>query len=164
MKSQQSGFEFNVYDSVDELEPADAALLKKAQAITHDAYAPYSQFFVGAAARLVNGEVVTGTNQENASFPVGICAERALLASAAAIFPKTAVDTMAISYHNKNAKGTNNNPISPCGMCRQALAEHENIYQRSIRLILGGMGGSVYVIEKASLLLPLQFTSDDLGM
>ncbi len=164
MKNQQYNFGFEEYDSIDELSKEDAALLTKAREATKLAYAPYSNFFVGAVARLMNGETVTGSNQENASFPVSICAERTLLASASALFPKVAIDTMAISYHNHNKNGNNSHPISPCGMCRQSLSEYESIVDHPIRLILSGQDGKVYVIEKASMLLPLRFTSDDLGI
>ena len=85
MQLKQVQFSVEVYGSSAELSAADAALLAQARDITKAAYAPYSNFFVGAAAKLANGEIMKGTNQENASYPVGICAERALLGSAAAL-------------------------------------------------------------------------------
>ena len=160
MKKEQYIFAFEVYDSINDLSKEDGFLLQQAREITKIAYAPYSQFHVGAVARLSNGEIVKGTNLENASFPVSICAERSLLSSTAALFPDSNIDTMAISYHNQNGQSTE--PVSPCGMCRQALLEHEKRYDRPIKLILGGSEGKVYVIEKSSLLLPLSFTGDDL--
>ncbi len=160
MKKEQLPFSFEVYDSIDELDEKDAQLLKAAQKITEQAYAPYSRFHVGAAAKLINDEIVTGTNQENASYPVSLCAERSLLATAASLFPKTPIHTMAISYHNIN--GDSSQPISPCGMCRQYLAEYEVRVNHPIRIILSGLNGKVYVIDKASMLLPLGFNADDL--
>lgn len=160
MKEEQYNFQYKVYNSIEELSSADAALLQQARATTNIAYAPYSNFMVGAAALLNNHKIVLGTNQENASYPVGICAERSLLASAASLFPEAAINTMAISYHNK--KGNSNSPSFPCGMCRQALLEHEMRYKQSIRLILSGQTGDVVIIEKASQLLPLSFNQDDL--
>lgn len=160
MSKQQYHFEFEEYDNSSELPAADAQLLQKAQEVTAQAYAPYSSFHVGAAAVLANGEVVTGTNQENASFPAGTCAERSLLSTAAALFPGTAIDTMAISYHNHN--GASDKPISPCGICRQALAEYEKRTHQGIRLILGGQEGKVFVIPRATMLLPLGFSADDM--
>ncbi len=160
MKKEQYSFQFEVFDSINELSKEDANLLQQSREITQTAYAPYSNFFVGAAALLSNGEIVKGTNQENASFPVGICAERSLLSSTAALFPAANILTMAISYQNKN--GISKTPVSPCGMCRQALLEHEKRYDHPIKLILSGSEGMVYVIESSSLLLPLSFTSDDL--
>jgi cytidine deaminase len=87
MHKAQIFFEYEVYDSLDELDAADADLLQAARAATASAYAPYSQFLVGAVARLQNGAIVTGTNQENAAYPVGICAERVLLSVAAMLHP-----------------------------------------------------------------------------
>ena len=160
MKKEPFEFEFQVYDSIDELNEQDAALLNMARNVTAAAYAPYSNFNVGAVAKLSNGETVAGTNQENASYPVSLCAERSLLATAASMYPNIAIDSMAISYHNFN--GQSNQPISPCGMCRQSLVEYEERVKQPIRLILSGLQGKVIVIEKASLLLPLSFGSIDL--
>jgi cytidine deaminase len=87
MKEQKFEFSFEVYDSIDELNEVDRQLLNEARNVTKRAYAPYSNFFVGAAAKLSNGEMVTGSNQENASFPVGICAERVLLGAASSLYP-----------------------------------------------------------------------------
>ncbi|MFC4232948.1 cytidine deaminase [Parasediminibacterium paludis] len=155
-----SSFEYEVYGSINDLTPADAALLLQAKEVTKDAYAPYSQFHVGAAAKLANGEVVRGTNQENASYPVGICSERTLLSVAATLYPNMPIDTIAITYDNKN--GSSNTPASPCGICRQSLAEFETRVKQPMRLILSGLEGKVFIIPKASLLLPLGFGSDDL--
>lgn len=160
MQEQHAGFNFFEYNSINDLNDADKLLLEEAARTTADAYAPYSNFLVGAAAKLSNGEIVKGTNQENASYPAGICAERVLLSTAASVFPNTAVETMAISC--KNQKGENNRPVAPCGICRQSLIEHESRFNNSIRLILGGIEGKVYIISSAKLLLPLSFTGDDL--
>jgi cytidine deaminase len=116
---------------------------------------------VGAIAKLDNGEIVAGSNQENASFPVGLCAERVLLASAASLFPKVPIETIAISYYNEN--GESRHPISPCGICRQSLLEYESRVKHPIRIILGGLEGKVYIIERAAMLLPLSFTAEDLS-
>ena len=83
-----------------------------------------------------------------------------MLASAASLFPKVPINTLAISYHNDN--GESNHPISPCGICRQSLVEYQTRVKHPIRLILGGMEGKVYVIDNADMLLPLSFTADDL--
>ena len=160
MKEQKFEFLFEVYDSIDELNEHDKQLLNEARNATQRAYAPYSNFHVGAAAKLINGKIITGSNQENASFPVGICAERVLLGASSSLYPEVAIETMAVSYQNKNAKS--DHPISPCGMCRQALQEVEGRMKRPIRLILGGMEGKVFVIDSASSLLPLAFTNEEL--
>ena len=160
MKKEAFQFEYQVYDSIEELTEQDAWLLNEARDVTAAAYAPYSNFNVGAVAKLTNGEIVAGTNQENASYPVGICAERVLLASAASLYPNIAIDSMAISYNNNN--GESIHPISPCGMCRQSLVEYEERVKQPIRLILSGLEGKVFIIEKADSLLPLSFGSVDL--
>ena len=160
MVKEELKFTVAVYESSDELNEADAFLLSEARSVTQFAYAPYSNFQVGAVARLVNGETVSGTNQENASYPAGICAERSLLAAAAANHPGIAIETMAVTYNN--LKGDSATPVSPCGICRQTISEFQNRYQKPIRLILSGMKGKVQVIENAGNLLPLAFTSEDL--
>jgi cytidine deaminase len=160
MELKKIQFSVEVYKSFNELQAGDAALLSAARAITKAAYAPYSNFFVGAAARLANDEIIKGTNQENASYPVAICAERTLMSAAATQYPGVAIEAMAISYNNKN--GDSSKPISPCGVCRQMLAEFEERTDHSIKLILGGLSGEVYVISSAKELLPLTFTSGDL--
>ena len=160
MKKENYSFAFDVYDSIDELDSQDAWLLREARGVTEAAYAPYSNFNVGAVAKMANGEIVAGTNQENASYPAGICAERVLLSSAATLYPQIAIETIAISYNNMN--GISDHPISPCGICRQTLSEYEERMNHPIRLILSGLEGRVYIIEKSSNLLPLSFGSEDL--
>ena len=117
MQENKFEFSYKVYDSIEELPEEQQWLLNEAREVTEQAYAPYSRFQVGAIARLANGEIVAGTNQENASFPVGLCAERVLLASVSSIFPKIPVETVAISYKSETQKS--DHPISPCGICRQ---------------------------------------------
>src|SRR5215204_4365415 len=98
MKSSEYKFSYEVYDSIDELDEQDAFLLSKARETTQNAWAPYSRFRVGAVARLKNGELVIGANQENASYPAGICAERVLLSTAGANYPGEPILSIAISY------------------------------------------------------------------
>ena len=161
MKEKKFEFSYKVYDSIDDLPEEKQWLLNEAREVTQQAYAPYSHFQVGAVARLANGEIVAGTNQENASFPVGLCAERVLLASISSLFPKVPIDTVAISYRGENHN--NNYPISPCGICRQSLQEFESRVGQPIELILGGITGPVYIIDSAKRLLPLAFTIDELA-
>ena len=152
-------FSVEVYNSSEELSAADAVLLSAARAVTQQAYAPYSKFLVGAVAALSNGKTVSGTNQENASYPVGICAERVLLSCAATLYPGVSIETIAISYNN--TIGKSERPISPCGMCRQSLAEYEERVNHPIRIILSGLQGEVYILDKARELLPLSFSASD---
>ncbi|MGB3006718.1 MAG: cytidine deaminase [Chitinophagaceae bacterium] len=160
MKEKKFEFNYEVYNDISELNEKDAWLLSEARSITEQAYAPYSNFHVGAFAMLSNGQVVAGTNQENASYPVGICAERVLLGNAATLYPGVNIETLAISYNSNEIKS--DHPISPCGMCRQALVEYETRLKNPIRLILGGMAGKIQIIKTAGLLLPLAFTSNEL--
>lgn len=160
MKKQQQSFEYLSYDDISELEESDRALLQAARKVTEQAYAPYSNFRVGAVIQLANGQTVNGTNQENASFPVGICAERTAVSAAASLHPGVPIQTIAISYHN--LEGSSNHPISPCGICRQTLAEYEQRQQQPIRLVMGGQNGKVLVLPAATLLLPLSFSAKDM--
>ncbi|NML21550.1 cytidine deaminase [Pseudoflavitalea sp. G-6-1-2] len=160
MNTNNYQFSYQVYDSIDELNAEDAWLLNEAREVSQNAYAPYSNFLVGAVAKLANGEIVAGTNQENASYPAGICAERVLLSTASSLYPNVPVNTLAISY--QQAEGLSDHPVAPCGICRQSLQEFESRVKQPIRLILSGMEGKVFVIEKASSLLPLAFTQSEL--
>ncbi len=157
---KQHPFQYEEWPDDSALSESDRSLLQEARQVTELAYAPYSNFWVGAAARLISGAVVTGSNQENASFPVGTCAERVLLGHAALRYPGDAIETLAISYHPKGK--SSHVPLYPCGMCRQALLEYELRFQRPIRLILSGMEGSVHCIESANSLLPFAFTGQGL--
>ena len=151
---------FDEYVDITTLNEQDAALLLAAREAIDLSYAPYSRFQVGAAARLNNGVILKGSNQENASFPAGICAERVLLSICSSLYPGIPIVDMAISYNNQ--LGLSNKPISPCGVCRQSLCEYENRVNHSIRLILSGIQGKVFIIEKATDLLPLAFSSTDM--
>ena len=157
---QDLSFSIEVYDSVEELSNEDALLLKNAQEVTSNAYAPYSHFHVGAVAQMANGEQISGTNQENASYPIGLCAERVLLSAASSVYPNIPIHTIAITYHNMH--GESDHPVAPCGICRQSILEYEQRMNHPIRLILGGKKGKIYVIKNAGLLLPLAFTGDEL--
>ncbi|MBL7767161.1 MAG: cytidine deaminase [Chitinophagaceae bacterium] len=136
-------------------------LLTAARNATESAYAPYSGFRVGAAVMMNNGEVITGFNIENASYPVGICAERAALASAISQFPEEGIRALAISYMPPS--GESSKPAFPCGMCRQFISECEDRNQAKIPIILGGQQGKIIVIETAKDLLPFSFGGKDLA-
>lgn len=150
--------EVKVYEQPAELGAAEQALLKKAKEALQNAHAPYSNFQVGAALLLDDGTVVTGSNQENASFPLGLCAERIALANKAANYPKQKVKAVAVSVENETADGI----ASPCGMCRQALLENETYQESPIRILLKGPGDEVYEIASVKQLLPLGFSSKNL--
>lgn len=146
--------------SQNELSEADRNLLNKAQQACSTAYAPYSQFHVGAALLLENGEVVLGSNQENAAYPSGLCAERTAVFAAGANYSHQKILCIAIAA----CKASNSAflPISPCGACRQVLLEYENKQSHPIRLLMEGENGSIYVVSSAGSLLPLQFSKNSL--
>ena len=138
----------------EELAEEDRILIEKAKAATKGSYAPYSGFCVGSAARLKNGTIVIGSNQENVAFPSGLCAERTTLFAANAQYPDQPVVSLAIAARNKD--GFTAQPITPCGACRQVISEVEKRYNQSIRILLYGADG-IHVVEGIDALLPLQF-------
>jgi cytidine deaminase len=160
MKKKQHVCSYELYESGAALSTQDASLLREAQKAAEQAYAPYSRFKVGASALLSDGSLVTGSNQENASFPAGLCAERVLLSAISAFYPDLSITAMAISYIRPS--GPADCPISPCGICRQSLQEYEQRMRKPIRLILGGQQGQVIVLAEVGMLLPLAFTSKEL--
>lgn len=137
------------------LSQEDQVVLEAARKATLTAYAPYSNFLVGAAARLSSNEIVIGSNQESASYPVGICAERTLLNSVGSQFSGEKIQVLAVSYDAIGKQSVD--PLSPCGMCRQSLLDFENRYQAPIRIILSGLEGPVQIFNSAALLLPFGF-------
>ncbi len=161
MHEKKFEFTYKEYADATELPEEQQWLLNEAREVTENAYAPYSHFLVGAVAKLANGEIVAGSNQENASFPIGLCAERVLLASASSIFPNIPIETIAVSYKSENH--SSDHPIAPCGICRQSLQEFEGRFGQNMQVILGGAKGPVYVLDSASKLLPFAFTSEDLA-
>jgi cytidine deaminase len=161
MKLTSINITIQIFPDSTTLDPADALLLEAARQATGSAYAPYSRFRVGAALRLSNGNILSGSNQENASFPAGICAERVVLSAASAGFPGIAITDLALTYINESGAG--NRPISPCGICRQTLAEYEQRFGRFIRLVLGGISGEILIINRATDLLPFAFSNEELN-
>ena len=142
------------FAQMDELQADDRELVEKAIAATNNSYAPYSKFYVGAAVRLADGSIVIGANQENAAFPSGLCAERTALFAAQANHPDQSVLTLAIAARNEN--GLLDEPISPCGACRQVILGVEDRYKQPIRILLYGTKG-VYMVDSVKDLLPLCF-------
>lgn len=140
----------------EELADADRELVDKAREATHRSYAPYSHFYVGAAIRLDDGTVVTGSNQENVAFPSGTCAERTACYYAHSAHPDTAFNTIAIAA--RQADGSEIAiPVAPCGACRQALLEYELLAGHDVRVILVG-SKDVYILPSVRALLPFAFT------
>lgn len=143
----------------EELDDMSKALVKNAIEATDKSYSPYSHFKVGAALRLEDGTIVIGANQENAAFPVTMCAERAAIFNAQSNHPELAITAIAIAA--KNIEGQVKTPVSPCGSCRQVILEMEQRYQRNIKILLCGTDG-IYVIDSIKDLLPLSFVDESM--
>lgn len=144
---------------LEELSPVLRELVETAKAKTQDAYCPYSHYHVGAAALLSDGQVITGSNQENAAYPSGLCAERTTLFAANANNPHTPVEALAIACYT-NGHFTKD-AASPCGACRQVMLETEHRFGKDMKVILYGED-NCYVFERAADLLPLNFVAENL--
>ena len=160
MKRINLTISFEEYDNIDELSAEDRSLLEHARSAIKAAYAPYSAYYVGAAVLLENGKIFTGNNQENVAYPSGICAERVALFYASSQFPDIAVKAIAVSARAKGFKV--NSPVTPCGSCRQVMAETENRFQNQLRLIMRGENGKINIVSGVSNILPLMFRAEEL--
>ena len=148
------------YDRLDELSEEQVILVNSAIKAARDAYAPYSEYHVGAALRLTNGEIIIGSNQENAAYPSGICAERVAIFYAGARHPDVPVQSIAIAAIREGI--LQEGPVAPCGACRQVLYEKESQGEAPMELILYG-SKTIQVINKVTDLLPLPFKLEDLS-
>jgi cytidine deaminase len=146
---------YQVYDAMEELPQQDAELMRLAHEATKSSYAPYSKFYVGAAVRLANGEIVTGNNIENAAYPSGLCAERVAMFAAMAKYPGVAFEALAVTAHS--ATKTINEPVAPCGACRQVMVEVEQQSKQPLRVLCQGETGPVMVFDGIESLMPFIF-------
>ena len=155
MKQIEIRTSFTVYQSLDELPQEIQSLMQQAIAVRKNAYAPYSKFKVGTALLLDNGKVVLGSNQENAAYPSGLCAERVAIFQSGAIYPDAKIIKMAITA----ASDTNQTlaPIPPCGSCRQSIYEYEFKQNTPIAIYFMGVSGEIYKSDSIKNLLPLSF-------
>ncbi|MBS1647090.1 MAG: cytidine deaminase [Bacteroidetes bacterium] len=142
----------DVYEQAAHLPASEYALLQEAKKAMKNAYAPYSSFSVGAALLLENGAIVSGNNQENAAYPSGMCAERVAIYYAGAQYPLVPIKTICIvcDTHNQH-------PISPCGACRQAIAEYEQRSKTKIKILMASAFDKVYSANSIEVLLPFMF-------
>lgn len=147
--------DFDVFESIQELPTDIQNLMQQAITIRKSAYAPYSQFKVGAALLLENGEIIVGSNQENAAYPSGLCAERVAIYQAGSLYPQIKIIAIAISAASDN--NTTSTPIPPCGSCRQSIAEYEMKQDTPIEIYFMGEIGSIYKSDSLKNLLPLLF-------
>ena len=160
MKEQSLTIKWKVM-AADELSADDLKLVNAAKSATDGSWSPYSGFSVGAALRLDDGTIVTGSDQENAAYPSGLCAERTALFTAGHAYPGHAVTALAIAA--RNDKGYTAQPITPCGSCRQVLAETESRGGGiPIRFILYGTDGTMVIDGGTSAILPFCFGADSM--
>lgn len=141
----------------EELTPEEKQLVEEARQATYRSYSPYSRFSVGASVLLANGVILSGSNQENAAYPSGLCAERTVLFFANSQHPNQPITMMAIAARSE--KGFTEIPITPCGACRQVLAETEKRFEYPIRILLYGETETI-IIDGVKNLLPFLFDED----
>lgn len=147
--------DFSVYESTHELPDKAQELMKQAAKARGNSYSPYSRFQVGAALLLDNGEIIRGSNQENASYPVGLCAERTAVFYAGANYPQAKMLMLCITVNSLDYSVER--PAAPCGFCRQAIAEYENRQETPIEIYFMGETGAVMKSSSMADLLPLGF-------
>ena len=156
MTSKEIRIVYNEYESLDQLELRDRELAQAAIEATKSSYAPYSNFNVGAAVRLDNGEIIKGSNQENAAYPSGICAERTAMFYASANYPENAMTAIAITASQNGTLC--DNPATPCGSCRQVMAQYQTKGGQPMEILLVG-GKKIWKFGKVDDVLPLIFDS-----
>ena len=159
MKQKKIQLSFKTAD-FSELQEIDRALISCAKEAIPTAYAPYSGFLVGASILLENGEIINGSNQENVAYPSGLCAERVAIFYVGAKYPNVKILTIAVTVFSKSFNVTD--VISPCGACRQVMAEYEDKQDQPIKVILHSPNDTVLISDKVSDLLPFMFKSPQL--
>ncbi len=160
MTKKSISLEYHIVENISLLPRDEAMLVREAVAMTRNAYAPYSEFSVGAAILLENGEVVRGSNQENGAYPSGLCAERVAAFAASAGFPGVPMKKIAVCAGSDLLN--TDEPVSPCGACRQVLLEYETLQQSNIKILLVKENGRILVLDRVEDLLPLSFTGSKL--
>jgi len=149
-----------VYEDYSTFSEQEIKLFEKAIAACKTAYAPYSQFYVGASVLLENGEIIVGNNQENAVYPCGLCAERVALFNAATHYPEVSPKLLAVTIDYDRV--ASEDIAFPCGSCRQVISEFEYRFKTPITLYMLGKGQQVYKLSSVKQLLPFTFTPDNL--
>lgn len=146
-----------VYTEPSQLSESEQQLLMEARAALYKAYAPYSKFKVGAALLLSNNQIISGANQENAAYPMCLCAEQVALSAAASTYPGIPIVAMAIVVESENH--VIDQPAAPCGACRQVISETEDRHGHNIAILLQGAQGDIFKVESGKQLLPLSFNA-----
>ena len=155
MRKEQFDCPYEVYDTMEELPQQDAELMRRAHEAARNAYAPYSKFNVGAAVRLANGAIVLGNNIENAAYPSGLCAERVAMFGAMAQYPGVPFEALAVTAWS--ASKSIEEPVAPCGACRQVMVEVEQVSKRPLRVLCQGDTGPIMVFDGVESLMPFIF-------
>ena len=148
---------FEVIPSYEKLNDIEKILFDKAKTIREQAYAPYSNFLVGCAVLLENGEIITGSNQENAAYPSGLCAERTTIFWTSANYPDVKIKKLFVIGAPKDA--ISSTPIPPCGACRQSILEYESKQKDEIEIYFASLDGEIYKTKSIRDLLPFSFDS-----
>ncbi len=161
MQKIQLTSSYEEYNSLNELPAEYKSLMLEAHDAAKTAYAPYSAFHVGAAVLLANGKIIKGSNQENAAYPSGLCAERVAVFASAVQYPGVKIKAIAVTA----MPGNQEEPVtaSPCGACRQVMAEYEHLYHQDIKFIMYGSENKIIVLDSIKALLPFSFNSDQLS-
>lgn len=154
---QKLHINYHVFEDYNELEPAIRQLYDAAAEAREKAYAPYSKFLVGCALLLDNGEIITGSNQENAAYPSGLCAERTTIFWTSANYPDAQIKKMFVIGGPENGEQSVATP--PCGACRQSVLEYENRQPEPIELYFAAIKGKIFKTASVRDLLPFSFDS-----
>ncbi len=162
IKTKELHIAYKIYASFEDLDVIQQKLILQARDACSRAYAPYSNFHVGAAFLLDDGQIIEGNNQENAAYPSGLCAERTAIFYIGANFPTKKVEIMAVTAHLAS-NNTNFLSISPCGACRQSVLEYEEKQKAPIKVLLSCENGSFIELPSIASLLPFKFVEDSLG-
>ena len=157
MPVQTHPFEYSLFETLEELSSSFQSLMQEAVLARANAYAPYSNFSVGAAVLLDNGVIVRGNNQENAAYPSGLCAERVAIFYASAQYPGVPIKAIAVTANTH--LDPSETPASPCGNCRQTLAEYQQKQSPSIPIIFMGASGKIVYCNSVLDLLPFAFSA-----
>ena len=160
MKEFKQEFTFSIADGFDEFNKETQEIISVANEVWKNAYAKYSKFYVGAAVLLQNGEIVKGTNQENAVYPLGLCAERVALFSASTNYPYVPIVSIALA--TGRVIDDHETPTFPCGSCRQAIHEYEDKFGSDIKIYVVGSNNKVFVINTVKDILPFSCGGEEL--
>jgi len=161
MKQENINIFYDTFEAIAELSDVEKQLCQRAEEALQFSYSPYSKFRVGTAVLLDNGKLVSGSNQENAAYPSGLCAERVALFHIGATYPNAIIEAMAITAHTDQFSLTQ--PVTSCGACLQVMAEYEKRQGKPITVLFYCLGGRIIKVKGIHQLLPFAFVENRLG-